>query len=336
MAVGGMAEIYLARISGIGGFQKHVVLKRILPQFARDADFLRMFFDEARYAATIEHPNVAQVYDMGEERGIHFFAMEYLHGEDCRGLLKVLARRGERLPLEHALAIVIGAAAGAHHVHEKRGADGQSLGLIHRDINPTNVVVTYAGAVKLVDFGIAKATALADSTTAGTAKGKLNYMSPEQYLGEKLDRRVDVYALGLLLYELTCVRRAFDAPNDAALMRAIMAGEMTPPTKLVPGYPRELEAIIMRAAHPSREHRHPTARELEQELEQFARERNLRFSASALGDQVAALTGPRLEPWLSDAAEGTGGSWTRGPKPGDPVVILPLIEDELAISESDD
>src|SRR5678816_989563 len=185
-----MAEIYLARLTSIGGFQKHVVLKRILPQFARDADFLRMFFQEARTAATLEHPNVAQVYDMGEERGVHFFAMEYLHGEDCRGLVRALQQRRQALPLEHAIAIVIGAAAGCHYVHEQRDVDGKPLGLIHRDINPTNVVVTYTGSIKLVDFGIAKATALADSTQAGTAKGKLGYMSPEQYLGEALDRRV--------------------------------------------------------------------------------------------------------------------------------------------------
>jgi serine/threonine protein kinase len=326
LAVGGMAEIYLARLTSIGGFQKHVVLKRILPQFARDADFLRMFFQEARTAATLEHPNVAQVYDMGEERGVHFFAMEYLHGEDCRGLVRALQQGRATLPLEHAVAIGVGAAAGCHYVHEQRDADGKPLGLIHRDINPTNVVVTYTGSIKLVDFGIAKATARADSTLAGTAKGKLGYMSPEQYLGEPLDRRVDVYALGLLLYELTTLRRAFEAPNDGALMRAILAGELAPPGRVVAGYPPELEAIVMAAVHPSREHRPQSARELQQRLEGFARQAGLIMSPTALGEYVAGLLGPRVEPWLADGAEGTGGSWRGGPKPGDPVVILPLVD----------
>jgi serine/threonine protein kinase len=264
--------------------------------------------------------------------------MEYLHGEDCRGLVKALRKRREWLPMEHATAILIGAAAGCHYVHEQRDTDGSPLGLIHRDINPTNVVVTYTGSVKLVDFGIAKATALADSTTAGTAKGKLSYMSPEQYLGEPLDRRVDVYALGLLLYELTTLRRAFNADNDGALMRAILAGELERPAKLVPGYPQELEKVIMRAVHPARDHRQQSARELAQELEMFARQRGLMMSSTMLGEYMASVLGPRLEPWLADAAEGTGGSWRNGPKPGDPVVILPLVDpatDDLEVPGSE-
>ena len=259
LALGGMAEIYLARMSGLAGFAKHVVLKRILPSHARDAEFVRMFFNEARYAATLDHPNIAHVYDLGEEHGLHYFTMEYLHGEDCRTLLRELSQRQRVLPLEHALTIVVGAATGCHFAHELTGDDGKPLGLVHRDVSPSNVVVTYAGAVKLVDFGIAKATNLEDVTAVGVTKGKLAYMAPEQCRGEPLDRRVDVYALGVLLYELATQRRAFAGQNDAQVMWAVITGEVPAPSTQAPDFPPALEAIIQRAMSVDRTQRFATA-----------------------------------------------------------------------------
>ncbi len=297
LALGGMAEIYLARMSGLAGFAKHVVLKRILPSHARDAEFVRMFFNEARYAATLDHPNIAHVYDLGEEQGLHYFTMEYLHGEDCRTLLRELVTRGLTLPMEHALTIVVGAAAGCHFAHEMLGDDGKPLGLIHRDVSPSNVVVTYAGAVKLVDFGIAKATNLEDVTAIGVTKGKLAYMAPEQCRGESLDRRVDVYALGVLLYELTTQRRAFAGQNDANVMWAVISGEVPPPSSHVPGYPPALAAIIARAMHKDRMHRFATARELSQAIEGYARDAGLTLNPAALGEFLERTMGPKLEPW---------------------------------------
>jgi serine/threonine protein kinase len=297
LALGGMAEIYLARMSGLAGFAKHVVLKRILPSHARDAEFVRMFFNEARYAATLDHPNIAHVYDLGEEQGLHYFTMEYLHGEDCRTMLRELSQRSIHLPLEHALTIVVGAATGCHFAHELTGDDGKPLGLIHRDVSPSNVVVTYAGAVKLVDFGIAKATNLEDVTAVGVTKGKLAYMAPEQCRGEQLDRRVDVYALGVLLYELATQRRAFAGQNDAQVMWAVITGEVPSPSTLVANFPPVLEAIIKRAMDTDRTKRYTTAREMAQAIEGFARESGLTLNPAALGEFIERTMGPKLEPW---------------------------------------
>ncbi len=303
LALGGMAEIYLARMSGLAGFAKHVVLKRILPSHARDAEFVRMFFNEARYAATLDHPNIAHVYDLGEEHGLHYFTMEYLHGEDCRTLLRELSQRQRVLPLEHALTIVVGAATGCHFAHELTGDDGKPLGLVHRDVSPSNVVVTYAGAVKLVDFGIAKATNLEDVTAVGVTKGKLAYMAPEQCRGEPLDRRVDVYALGVLLYELATQRRAFAGQNDAQVMWAVITGEVPAPSTQAPDFPPALEAIIQRAMSVDRTQRFATARELAQALEGFARDAGLQLNPAALGEFLERTMGPKLEPWRTSDSQ---------------------------------
>jgi len=179
IAFGGMAEIYLARAAGIHGFEKHVVLKRILPHLAENEELVRMFLKEARVAATLDHANIAHVYDIGEENGVYFFTMEYLHGEDLRNIMRTLTKLEADLPLEHALATVVGAAAGLHFAHERKGADGRPLGIVHRDISPSNIVVTYDGSVKVVDFGVAKMTADPDLSRRYSLKGKLAYMSPE-------------------------------------------------------------------------------------------------------------------------------------------------------------
>jgi serine/threonine protein kinase len=313
LALGGMAEIYLARMTGLAGFAKHVVVKRILPSYARDAEFVRMFLNEARYAATLDHPNISHVYDFGEEGGLYYYAMEYLHGDDCRALLRELAVKQRRLPLELALTIAIGAATGCHFAHELVGEDGRPLGLIHRDVSPSNVVVTYAGAVKLVDFGIAKATARETATAAGVTKGKLAYMAPEQCRAERLDRRVDVYALGILLYELTTQRRAFAADNDAAIVWAVMSGNVTWPIERDPSYPPALDAIVRKAMHFDRDQRYATARELAVALEEFARSHDLLIGPTRLAEFFTEIMGPRLEPWR---LESEGRAATATPTPG--------------------
>ncbi|MCA9676988.1 MAG: serine/threonine protein kinase, partial [Myxococcales bacterium] len=283
LAVGGMAELYLARATGIEGFEKLVALKRILPQNAENDDFVRMFLDEARLSATIQHANVAQVYDIGRCDDGLFFTMEYVHGEDLRTLMQTLAKRGRSFPLEHALAAVIGACAGLHAAHERRGPDGRPLGIVHRDVSPSNVLVSYDGCVKLIDFGIAKAQRRQTETRAGTLKGKIAYMSPEQCMGVDLDRRSDVFSLGVVLYELTTGVRLFPVENEYAALRQIVDQDAPPPSRRKQGYPPELEQIVLRALRRDRAERYASAEELQLDLEQFVRTRGLAVSSAQLG-----------------------------------------------------
>ena len=297
IAYGGMAEIYLARAPGIQGFEKYVVLKRILPQFAANPQFVRMFLREARLAAVLDHANIAHVYDIGEENGNFFFTMEYLHGEDVRQIMKELNRRKQRLPLEHAIAIAIDVASGLHFAHEKRSNDGRVLGIVHCDVSPSNVVVTYDGGVKVVDFGVAKITADPELSRNQSLKGKLAYMSPEQVGGKLLDRRSDLFSLGIVLYEMSTSTRLFQGPSDAEVMRAVQETSISPPSTFVPGYPPALERIVMRALSRNPADRYQRGRDLQIDLESFARDHKLQQSSAALADWMEQTFGPKPELW---------------------------------------
>ncbi|HWB79491.1 MAG TPA: serine/threonine-protein kinase [Nannocystaceae bacterium] len=267
-AIGGMAELYLAHQRGAEGFAKLVALKRILPHLAAEPQFTRMFLDEARLAATLQHPNIAQVLDFGEHDGEHYLTMEYVHG---RHLLDVLrAHGGKALPLPVALGIVSDVARALHHVHEQRGHDGRPLGLVHRDVSPSNVLISYEGAVKLTDFGIAKAMELTSATRTGTFKGKLGYAAPEQCRGEPIDRRADIFALGILLYETTTGARAFSGPNEFAVLGRVARGDYVPPLEVDPEYPAWLAPVIARALALDPAQRPPTAGALADELDELA------------------------------------------------------------------
>jgi serine/threonine protein kinase len=289
IATGGMAELFLARATAIHGFEKLVVLKRILPQHAESEDFIRMFLAEARLAATLHHPNIVQVYDIGEEEGGCFFTMEYVQGQDLRKLVRAARKSEKALPLEHILHIVMGVAAGLHHAHEKLGLDGRPLGIVHRDVSPSNVLVTYEGGVKIVDFGIAKATSAQSATIAGTLKGKIPYMSPEQCRGESVDRRSDIFSIGTLLWELTTGTRLFSGDNEFAIINRVAAGAVPLPTSIRPDYPPELEAIVMRALTADREQRYASALDLQIDLEDFAREARLPVSSARMGKTMREL-----------------------------------------------
>ncbi len=289
LATGGMAEIFLARAQAIHGFEKQLVLKRILPQHASSDDFIRMFLAEARLAATLHHPNIVQVYDIGEEAGTYFFTMEYIQGQDLRGLVRAARRKATPIPLAHILHIIMGMAGGLHHAHEKVGTDGRPLGIVHRDVSPSNVLVTYEGDVKVVDFGIAKAAAAQVSTIAGTLKGKIPYMSPEQCRGEAVDRRSDIFSIGTLLWELTTGKRLFAGENEFAILNRVAKADVPPPSSVRPEYPPELEAIVMRALSVDAESRYPTAIDLQIDLEDFAREARLPVSSARMGRFMRAL-----------------------------------------------
>jgi serine/threonine protein kinase len=303
LAQGGMADVLLARTNGIEGFERHVVLKRIREDQARDARYVEMFLDEARLAAMLHHHNVVQVNDIGQENGEYFFAMEYVHGEDVRALLSRISERSGQLPLEHVLAIVCAAAAGLHHAHEQRGPDRKLLGIVHRDVSPMNILIGYDGGVKVADFGIAKAAHRTTETRSGTLKGKVAYMSPEQCVGEAVDRRSDVFSLGIVLYELLTVRRLFKAENDFLTMTAIVLGYIPPPSKFRRDLPPELEAIVFKALANKPEDRYATAQELRLALEHLAAKLQLAMSSTGLADYMKQVFGYRPEPWLDDEDE---------------------------------
>jgi len=319
LATGGMAQIYLARQTGLGAFERHVVLKTILRERASDQRFITMFLDEAKLAATLNHQNIAQVYEVDQADGAYFMAMEYVHGENARAILETTLRRGWTIPLELAVMIVSGAAAGLHHAHERKGKNGQPLNIVHRDVSPANVMVGYDGSVKVLDFGIAKAEERATKTVGGTIKGKYGYMSPEQCKGKPIDRRSDIFALGICLYELTTLRRAFKGNDDFETMKRIVAGDVILPSVAVPGYPRELEAIVLTAMANDPNARFQTAAEMIEALDAFAQRAKLVGSNTAMGRFMTQLFGSKKEPWVEggDTPERTEISDSNGDADGD-------------------
>ncbi|MBC8072995.1 MAG: serine/threonine protein kinase [Deltaproteobacteria bacterium] len=254
---GGMADVHLALSTGLGSVRKLVAVKRLRPEHRDDPEFAAMFLDEARLAARVSHPNVVQAYEVGEEDGLPFIAMEYLDGQP---LHRVLQRLGSRVGLSTRLRLLCELLAGLHHAHELRDYDGRPLQVVHRDVNPQNVFVTYDGHVKLVDFGIAKALDSVVQTRMGMFKGKLAYMAPEQVRGEDVDRRADVFAVGVMLAECVTGRRLWNGRPELEIANLLAAGEIPCPTP--PEVRPELAAVVARALAPDPGDRHPSAEAL--------------------------------------------------------------------------
>jgi serine/threonine-protein kinase len=266
---GGMASVHLGRLDGPGGFQKWVAVKRIHAHLVENDQFVDMFLDEARMAAGISHNNVAHVFDLGKDDDTYWLVMEYLHGEPLREIMRRHEDHRSPMPTAIAARICADAADGLHAAHELRGKGGELLGLVHRDINPHNLFVTYDGCTKLVDFGIAKATGRLATTDAGQLKGKIAYMAPEQVQNQELNRTTDIYALGIVLWELTTNQRLFRGDSDLDTLVKVQAGEIPRPSSVVRGYPKDLERIVLRALASHKEDRFQTARELGRALRAF-------------------------------------------------------------------
>jgi serine/threonine-protein kinase len=267
---GGMAQVFLARATGPAGFNKLVVLKQIRPQFAEDPEFLSMFLDEARLAARLNHPNVVQTNEVGEDLGRYFISMEYLEGQPLNRVLTRLGAKGEgpdRLSVQQALLILVDTLAGLQHAHELCDFDGRALEVVHRDMSPHNVFITYAGQVKVVDFGIAKALSSSAETRTGVLKGKIGYMAPEQAMGERVDRRADIFSCGMLLWEMLTGRRMFKGVPDVAALQRIVTGELPTVRSVMPEVPERLEQITMKALARSREDRYASAAEMGADVE---------------------------------------------------------------------
>ena len=265
---GGMAELFLAVQAGPAGYEKEVVIKRVLPYLARDERFVSMFLDEARLAARLSHPNIVQVLDFGEVEGTYFLCLERLVGLDLAAILRASRQKARPVPAPVAATILSAACEALHYAHTLADAEGRGYGIIHRDVSPSNVFVTSHGAVKVLDFGIAKAHLQSSQTEPGQLKGKFKYMSPEQLLGEPLDARSDVFSLGVVLYELLTGARPLDRTD---LPRAILDAEEARPLAepLPPEIPPLLADPLRRALHPQREERLQSASELRQALDAY-------------------------------------------------------------------
>jgi len=299
LARGGMAEVHLAHERGVAGIERFVALKLILPHMADEASFVSMFLNEARVAATLDHPNIAQVLAAGEHGGEPYLVMEYVHGETVHRLLRRASETGP-LPLGAALHIVSRACAGLHYAHQRTDLSGQPLGIVHRDVSPSNLMVRFDGTVKLLDFGIAKAASQTTATASGVFKGKSGYMSPEQCADERIDRRSDIFNLGILLYELTTLHRAFFGDNPVAIINKIVHARYEPPANLVPGYPPALAAILKKALAVEPGERYANALDLQLALEDFARERKLAMSSSEVAAYMRAQFGEHPYPSATD------------------------------------
>ncbi|HWE30502.1 MAG TPA: serine/threonine-protein kinase, partial [Polyangia bacterium] len=302
LAEGGMAELFLAKQEGMEGFEKLVVVKRILPQLCADDSFVRMFLNEARVAARLNHPNVVQIFDLGKLGEQFFIAMEYVHGEDLRAVIREATEHGARLPLGLCCRILADAMAGLHYAHTRAGADGKPLGLVHRDVSPQNVIVTYEGGVKIVDFGIAKATreANAAQTQAGLLKGKYAYMSPEQARGLPIDARADVFCAGILLWEMVTWQRLFKRSTEMATLMAVAEEPIRRPSTIDKTLPPELDRIIAKALERNPDDRFQSAQELRAALEALIRTSGWEADAMALSEWMRGLFAKKLQRQAED------------------------------------
>jgi serine/threonine-protein kinase len=298
LAEGGMAEIFLARVVSLAGFERHVVLKRIRPERDDDPRWITMFLDEARLAAQLNHPNIGQVFDLGRIGDAFFYTMEYVHGEDVRGILARAGALGQRVPVDVSLAIAAGTLAGLSHAHDRCGADGQPLGVVHRDVTPSNIMVSYEGVVKVLDFGVAKGrTRTTTETEAGAIMGKVAYLSPEQVAGKEIDQRSDIFSLGIVLYELLTSSRLFRRNTDYDTLAAILRYDPPPPSSIVASLPPEIDAVVLRALAKDPAGRFPTASVMLDAIEAVADIAGLALSPRDIKRYMRDLYGTRPEPW---------------------------------------
>jgi len=305
LADGGMANVYVGRLSGPSGFEKLHAIKVIKPEFSNDKDFTNMFLDEARIAAKLSHPSIVQVHELGEEPESHrlYIAMELLFGESLWDIWFTARAKNQRLPEDLVAWIGARIAEGLHHAHELESG-GAKQNVIHRDVNPSNVFVTYDGQVKIIDFGLAKAKNRVTETGLGVIKGKVAYMAPEQTKSSRdIDRRVDIFALGVTLWELTTDRRLFKRGDNVSTLAAVADCKVPDPTELQPGYSPALWEILRKALAKDRAARYATAREMADALDAFSRSRGRVVTASTVSAFMEELFGAqreRYQTWLEE------------------------------------
>jgi serine/threonine protein kinase len=290
IAKGGMAEVYRAKTVGVSGFEKEVCVKKILPHLTEDESFVSMFINEAKLAATLTYANIVSVHDLCvSASGEYFIVMEYVHGKDLSDVIRAAQLAGREVPPEIAIFVLRELCKGLYYAHTKTDSSGAPLGIIHRDISPHNVLVSHMGEVKITDFGIAKASSIANKTAIGILKGKYGYMSPEQARGQPLDHRSDVFNAGIVLYEVLVGERCFAGSSDFSTLNLMRNAVVTPPTKINAKLSRDLEAIVLKALAADRNERYRDALELEQALARFAEKSGKRAQAVELAAFMKSL-----------------------------------------------
>jgi serine/threonine protein kinase len=293
---GGMATVWVARELGPGAKgERLVAVKAMLAELADEPEFVRMFIDEVRLVRSIRHPNVVDVYEVGESRGVMWMSMEWVEGES---LHTIIAEAGKRraIPPEMAVRIIADVAAGVHAAHELRDSSGVPRAVVHRDISPHNILIGTNGGIKLVDFGVAKALGrVSESTRAGQLKGKFGYMSPEQALGKPVDRRSDLFSLGIVLFELTTSRRLFRGESDVETLKLVISGQVPRPSTVDPSYPPDLERIVLRALEREPRLRYQSAAEFEHELRAFLKAQHVVIPQGGIAGLLKRVVGERVE-----------------------------------------
>ena len=332
--------MWAARAKGARGFQRMVAIKTMLPSLSSDPQFETMFLDEARIASRIRHPNVVEIIDLGEQDSLLYIVMEWIDGEPLSTLMRKAGGDG-RLPMGIAARIMADTCSGLHAAHELRDDDGKLVGLVHRDISPQNVMVSYDGLVKLLDFGVAKAGGVSTAeTAAGHVKGKIAYMAPEQVVGEKVDRRTDVFACGIVLYQIATGKHPFRGDNDAATIHNVLRREVPSPRHYVQDCPPRLHQIVLKALQKDRDKRFQSAAEMANELEELARVGGSRTTAQAAAEFVKSVAGSigeerrgLLKKALNDAEGRQGNTASMLAESADPVQHTPASGNHLIHSE---
>jgi len=275
VAVGGMAEVFRAKRSGVEGFEKVVAVKRILAHLLDNQEFVDMFINEAKMVAGLTHPNIVQIFDLGKIEGAYFIAMEYVHGRDLRTILKRGREQSLRMPLDLAISVIGRVCAGLDYAHRKRDDEGHAMEIVHRDVSPQNILISFEGDVKLADFGIAKAATKAQSAEAGSLRGKLLYMSPEQAWGRPIDRRSDVFSLGVVFYEMITDQKPFVASSETSALESVRLCRIASPTTVNPRIPDRIERVVMKALDRDPENRYQDAGEMARDLDRVLQGRQV-------------------------------------------------------------
>lgn len=293
--IGGMAEVFKAKMFGVEGFEKIVAIKKILPEVAEDAEFIKMFIDEAKIAVRLQHPNIVQILELGKIDDSFFIAMELVNGKDLKTIRKRLKRVDLLMPVEQSAYITSQVCDGLDYAHRKTDDKMSSLNIVHRDISPQNMIVSYEGTVKLIDFGIAKAKSKSTKTQAGMLKGKFSYMSPEQVCGQPIDRRSDIFSLGVVFFEMLTGKRLFLGKNDVETLEKIRKAEVPPPSVFNSNVPPELDRIVLKALSKNREDRYQWASEFSEDIKKFSFSSNRNFTRQDMMNFMSEFFADELE-----------------------------------------